>query len=99
MAVVMLAILGVLAIVTVKGVVPYLWREWITSVDHKRIGVMYMLLGLSCCLRGFSDAIRCARSRPSRWRRPGISPARHYDQIFRARHDHDLFRAMPLLSG
>src|SRR5882724_9347703 len=56
-AVVMLVILAVLAIVTVKGWLPYLWREWVTSVDHKRIGVMYMLLGLVMLLRGFSDAI------------------------------------------
>ncbi|MGQ3076305.1 MAG: cytochrome o ubiquinol oxidase subunit I, partial [Ferrovibrionaceae bacterium] len=24
----------------------YLWREWFTSVDHKKIGIMYMVLGL-----------------------------------------------------
>ena len=30
----------------VKGWGPYLWREWITSVDHKRIGVMYVFLAL-----------------------------------------------------
>jgi len=37
-------ILGVVALVFIKGWVPYLWREWITSVDHKRVGVMYCLL-------------------------------------------------------
>src|SRR6202162_6293087 len=47
----------VLGWVTVKGYWPYLWREWITSVDHKRIGVMYCLLALLMLLRGFSDAI------------------------------------------
>src|SRR5258708_14660650 len=36
---------------------PYLWREWITSVDHKRVGVMYCLLALVMLLRGFADAI------------------------------------------
>jgi len=60
--------------------------------DHKRIGVMYMLLGLVMLLRAFRDAIMSARSRPSRSAAPGISPADHYDQIFRARHDHDSFR-------
>ena len=44
--VLILVIVGVLALVTVKGWWPYLWREWITSVDHKRIGVMYCLLGV-----------------------------------------------------
>ena len=52
--IVMLVVLG---IVTVKGWWPYLWREWLTSVDHKRIGVMYVILGLVMLLRGYSDAI------------------------------------------
>jgi cytochrome o ubiquinol oxidase subunit 1 len=37
--------------------VPYLWREWITSTDHKRIGVMYIILALVMLVRGFADAI------------------------------------------
>ena len=36
-----------------QGRWPYLWREWITSVDHKRIGVMYMILALVMLVRGF----------------------------------------------
>ena len=43
---IVVGVLGVLGLVTAKGWWPYLWREWITSVDHKRIGVMYVLLGL-----------------------------------------------------
>ena len=54
---VVVVILGVLALVTLKGWWPYLWREWITSVDHKRIGVMYVLLALVMLFRGFNDAI------------------------------------------
>jgi len=57
MGVVMLVILAVLAVVVVKGWAPYLWREWLTSVDHKRLGVMYVVLGLVMLLRGYSDAI------------------------------------------
>ncbi len=52
-----IAIPAVLAWVIVKGHLPYLWQEWITSVDHKRIGVMYIVLGLVMLLRGFADAI------------------------------------------
>jgi cytochrome o ubiquinol oxidase subunit I len=54
-AVVVIVIFAVLALVTVKGWWPYLWREWLTSVDHKRIGVMYVLLGLVMLLRGSID--------------------------------------------
>jgi cytochrome o ubiquinol oxidase subunit I len=46
-----LGIVFVLGWVTLKGHVPYLWREWITSVDHKRIGVMYLVLALLMLLR------------------------------------------------
>ena len=54
---VILGIVSVVGWVTLKGYVRYLWREWITSVDHKRIGVMYVVLGLLMLLRGFADAI------------------------------------------
>jgi len=56
-AVVLIIIFGVLGIITIKGWWPYLWKEWLTSVDHKRIGVMYVFLALIMLLRGFSDAI------------------------------------------
>jgi cytochrome o ubiquinol oxidase subunit 1 len=55
--VVALTILAILAWVVIRGPLPYLWREWITSVDHKRIGVMYTLLAMVMLLRGFADAI------------------------------------------
>ena len=38
-----LVVLGVLAWITIGRHWPYLWSEWITSVDHKRIGVMYIM--------------------------------------------------------
>src|SRR5258706_7188118 len=55
-AVVSMAI-AVVAWAVLKGHLPYLWREWITSVDHKRIGIMYMMLGLVMLVRGFVDGI------------------------------------------
>jgi cytochrome o ubiquinol oxidase subunit I len=53
----MMTVLSILAWITLKGHWPYLWREWITSVDHKRIGIMYIVLALIMLLRGFTDAI------------------------------------------
>ena len=52
--VVIVAVLAVVLWVVVRGYLPYLWNEWITSVDHKRIGVMYLLLALLMLLRGLS---------------------------------------------
>src|SRR5947208_9245359 len=100
-AVVMAGILAVLAIVTVKGWLPYLWREWVTSVDHKRIGVMYMLLGLVMLLRGFSDAIMMRTHQAMAvGQAQGCLPPDHYDQIFSAHGTIMIFFvAMPLVIG
>jgi cytochrome o ubiquinol oxidase subunit I len=51
-----LTVMAILIWITVRGHWPYLWKEWLTSVDHKRIGVMYCVLALVMLLRGFIDA-------------------------------------------
>ena len=79
-----LALLSVAALVVFKGWVPYLWREWITSVDHKRIGVMYCLLALVMLLRGFSDAMLMRSQQALAYNAPGYLPPEHYNQIFSA---------------
>src|SRR5215813_12628428 len=98
--VIIVVMLGVLALVTVKGWWPYLWREWITSVDHKRIGVMYCLLGVVMLIRGFADAIMMRTQQAVAIGGPGYLTPEHYDQIFTA---HGtimiLFGAMPLVIG
>ena len=84
-AVVGIVILTILATVTVKGWWPYLWREWLTSVDHKRIGVMYLTLGLVMLLRGFSDAIMMRTQQAiAIGSAQGYLPPEHYNQIFSA---------------
>jgi cytochrome o ubiquinol oxidase subunit 1 len=81
----MAAIGAVLIWITVKGHWPYLWREWITSVDHKRIGVMYMALSLLMLVRGFSDAIMMRSQQAlAIGGAEGYLPPEHYDQIFSA---------------
>jgi cytochrome o ubiquinol oxidase subunit 1 len=79
----------------------YLWSEWFTSVDHKRIGIMYVILGLVMLLRGFSDAILMRLQQSfSFGESQGFLPAHHYDQVFTA---HGVimifFVAMPLVTG
>ena len=76
---------AIILLVTVKGWWPYLWREWLTSVDHKRIGVMYMILGLVMLVRGFSDAIMMRSQQALAVAgAAGFLPPEHYDQIFSA---------------
>ena len=91
---------GIVVYVVLKGWAPYLWREWITSVDHKRIGVMYIFLAMVMLLRGFTDAIMMRSQQALAFRAPGYLPPEHYDQIFSA---HGtlmiLFVAMPFMIG
>jgi cytochrome o ubiquinol oxidase subunit 1 len=99
-AVVIVTMLAVLAWIVLKGHLPYLWHEWITSVDHKRIGVMYILLGLVMLLRGFIDAIMMRSQQALAFDGSGYLPPQHYDQVFSAHGTIMIFfAAMPLMIG
>jgi cytochrome o ubiquinol oxidase subunit I len=99
-ALVGVVIFGVLAWVTLKGWLPYLWREWITSVDHKRIGIMYTLLAMVMLLRGFADAIMMRSQQALAFHSGGYLPPEHYDQIFSAHGTLMIFFvAMPFVIG
>jgi cytochrome o ubiquinol oxidase subunit 1 len=98
--VVALGILAILGWVVIKGHLPYLWREWITSVDHKRIGVMYTLLAMVMLLRGFADAIMMRMQQSVAFHGQGFLPPEHYDQIFSAHGTIMIFFvAMPFMIG
>jgi cytochrome o ubiquinol oxidase subunit 1 len=101
LGVVILGGLALLGAITYVGKWSYLWREWITSVDHKRIGVMYIILALIMLLRGFADAIMMrAQQAVAFGDSAGYLPPHHYDQIFTA---HGVimifFVATPLILG
>ena len=98
--VVALIMCAVLAWIVRKGYLPYLWREWITSVDHKRIGVMYCILALIMLLRGFIDALMMRSQQALAFHGPGYLPPEHYDQIFSAHGTIMIFfMAMPFVIG
>jgi cytochrome o ubiquinol oxidase subunit 1 len=97
---VVIMVVGTLSLVTFKGWWPYLWREWLTSVDHKRIGVMYVLLALVLLLRGFIDAIMMRSQLAIAAGAPGYLAPEHYDQIFSAHGTIMIFfMAMPFMVG
>jgi len=93
--------------IAVVGLITYfkfwgpLWRDWITSVDHKKIGIMYVILAVIMLLRGFSDAILMRIQQAIAFNgSEGYLPPHHYDQIFTA---HGVimifFVAMPFVTG
>ncbi len=92
------AVLGALTWFRLWG---YLWREWFTSIDHKKIGIMYMVLGLVMLMRGFADALMMRMQQAMAFNgEAGFLPPHHYDQIFTA---HGVimifFVAMPMVTG
>jgi cytochrome o ubiquinol oxidase subunit I len=98
--VVLVLLLAVVVWIVLAGHLPYLWREWITSVDHKRIGVMYTLLASVMLLRGFSDAIMMRAQQAVAFHSPGFLPPEHYNQIFSAHGTIMIFFvAMPFVIG
>jgi len=100
-AVVALLGLGIVGAVTKYRLWGYLWKEWFTSVDHKKIGIMYMILGIIMLLRGFSDALMMrAQQAVAFGANQGYLPPHHYDQIFTAHGTIMIFFvAIPLIVG
>jgi len=99
--VVVLLGLGLVGAVTRYRLWGYLWSEWFTSVDHKKIGIMYMILGIIMLLRGFADALMMRLQQAIAFGdNPGYLPAHHFDQIFTAHGTIMIFFvAIPLVVG
>ncbi|MDX2164376.1 MAG: cytochrome o ubiquinol oxidase subunit I [Gammaproteobacteria bacterium] len=91
----------VIATITIKGQWIYIWKEWLTSVDHKKIGIMYIILAFVMLLRGFTDAVMMRLQQMMAYgHHLGYLPPDHYQEIFTA---HGVimifFMAMPFMFG
>ena len=100
-AVVALGGVAVVGAVTKYKLWGYLWREWFTTVDHKRIGIMYIILSVVMLLRGFTDALMMRVQQSYAFgAEEGYLNAHHFDQVFTAHGTIMIFFvAMPLITG
>jgi cytochrome aa3-600 menaquinol oxidase subunit 1 len=95
---IVLTSLGIIVGVTYFKKWKWLWNEWFTTVDHKRIGIMYILVGIIMFARGGVDGLlmKAQTATPNEH----FLDAQHYDEIFTT---HGvimiLFAAMPFLIG
>jgi cytochrome o ubiquinol oxidase subunit I len=91
----------ILVLITYYRKWTYLWTEWLTSLDHKRIGIMYIILALVMLLRGFSDAVMMRSQQAlAGGASQGYLPPGHFDQVFSAHGSIMIvFMAMPFLAG
>lgn len=93
---IILASLAILFVLTYFKKWGWLWREWLTSVDHKKIGIMYMIAALLMLFRGGVDGLmmRAQLAFPNMH----FLAAEHYNQVFTT---HGtimiLFMAMPFI--
>ena len=93
--------LALMAALTYFKVWGTLWHDWLTSIDHKKIGIMYVVLGLVMLMRGFTDALMMRLQQATAFNgSEGFLPPHHYDQLFTV---HGVimifFVAMPLITG
>ncbi|RRV48215.1 cytochrome o ubiquinol oxidase subunit I [Pseudomonas sp. p106] len=101
LAMIALGGIAVVGLITYFRKWTYLWTEWLTTVDHKKIGVMYIIVAMIMLLRGFADAIMMrTQLAAATGGSEGYLPPEHYDQIFTA---HGvimiIFMAMPFFTG
>ena len=98
MASIILGAVALVAVVTYFKLWGYLWREWITTVDHKKIGIMYLIVALVMLFRGGVDAVmmRLQLAVPDNT----FLEAQHYNEVFTT---HGvimiLFMAMPFITS
>jgi len=98
---VVLAAFTVIAALTYFKKWKWFWTEWMTTTDHKKIGIMYIVAALIMLLRGFGDAmmLRAQMALASGANHGFLSPD-HFNQVFTA---HGVimifFMAMPFMFG
>jgi cytochrome o ubiquinol oxidase subunit 1 len=100
------AAITVLGALSVAGVITYFgaWRlvlfDWISSLDHKKIGIMYVMVALVMLMRGFIDAAMMRSQQAIAYNSEGYLPPGHFDQIFSSHGTIMIFfMAMPFLAG
>jgi cytochrome o ubiquinol oxidase subunit 1 len=93
-------LLSLAAFITYKKRWTWLWKEWLTTVDPKKIGIMYFIVGGIMLVRGGMDAIMIWLQQALAGSGEGYLSAQHFQEIFTA-HGNIMvfFVAMGLIFG
>ncbi|MBW4047628.1 MAG: cytochrome ubiquinol oxidase subunit I [Proteobacteria bacterium] len=99
-SVVVLGALVTFGLITWRGKWAYLWTEWFTSLDHKRIGIMYVVLALVMLCRGLIEGVMMRLQQADAVNQPGFLPPEHFAQLFSTHGTIMIFFVgMPFLTG
>ena len=90
----------VFALVTLLGKWRYLWTEWLTTVDHKKLGIMYVVLAAVMLTRALIEAVLIRTHQAFAVNAPGLVEPGHFAQLFSTHGSIMIFfMAMPFLTG
>jgi cytochrome o ubiquinol oxidase subunit 1 len=99
-AVVIIGAICTFALITWLGKWRYLWTEWMTSVDHKKIGIMYVLIAFVMLSRALMEAVLIRMQQAVAIQTPGFIEPNHFAQLFSTHGSIMIFfMAMPFLTG
>ncbi|GAB3028877.1 cbb3-type cytochrome c oxidase subunit I [Bowmanella dokdonensis] len=88
------------AYLTWTGKWGYLWREWLTSLSHKRIGIMYIIIAFVMMLRALLEAMLMRAQQAVALNNPGFVDAEHFHQLFSTHGTVMIFFVlMPFITG
>jgi len=97
---VVLGFIATVGLITVMGKWTYLWTEWFTSVDHKKIGIMYVIIAMVMLLRAVIEANMMRLQQSMSYDSPGYLPPDHFSQLFTTHGTIMVFfMGMPFLIG
>jgi cytochrome o ubiquinol oxidase subunit 1 len=97
--VVVLTVIGTLLLLSVYRLWRPLWREWLTSVDHKKIGAMYVVIALVMLVRGVIEGVLMRIDQATAHGGGFLSPD-HFAQLFSTHGTIMIFFvAMPFIIG
>ncbi|WP_061937255.1 cbb3-type cytochrome c oxidase subunit I [Aureimonas sp. AU22] len=98
-----LVVVGAIAVATLLtwlGRWGWLWREWLTSLDHKKIGIMYVVIALVMLSRAVVEGSMMRAQQAIAFDNPGYLPPEHFAQLFSTHGSIMIFfMAMPFLTG
>lgn len=99
-AIVVLGAFGSIALITWLKAWRYLWTEWFTSLDHKKLGIMYIVLAGIMLTRALIEAVLMRSQQAFAVNSPGFVAPNHFAQLFSTHGSIMIFfMAMPFLTG
>ena len=99
-AIVILAAIAAVILTTRYRLWRYLWRDWFTSLDHKKIGIMYIALAFVMLSRALIEAVLMRMQQADAINAPGFVSPDHFAQLFSTHGSIMIFfMAMPFLTG